>query len=165
MLNAQREFDRSQKRLRTPLDDELAGGMSQISTQLAPTYTHADTTTLAETYHDTLSHGFENDSFRYAESASCMSTVNEIPQIKVRSAEAATEVELAVYKQYKLTAKDLQDRVVPQEVRHLPIYSMRESIINTIESNMVSIIRGETGSGKTTARIKKNGEKIHEKIF
>lgn len=36
------------------------------------------------------------------------------------------------------------------EARKLPVWSMRDQLLKVIDSNQVILVRGETGSGKTT---------------
>lgn len=177
MLDAQLKFDR-EKRM-NELDLKNQDGMSRISSMNAPSYTleastRVDSTrkgstrqgstrnnnesTYARTYTDTETNNSERcfrpefpDGLRYAESTSCFSTIKDkIPKNTIPPFDRATETDMALYRSYRLTADDIRIRSVPPEVSSLPIFQKRDQIIREVENSIVTVIRGETGSGKTT---------------
>ena len=59
-------------------------------------------------------------------------------------------IKSAIYSSIELRKKRLQKLPRPDYPEELPVAERREEIINTIKDNQVTIICGETGSGKTT---------------
>jgi len=43
-----------------------------------------------------------------------------------------------------------QTKSIKEQREYLPIYSVREELLNVVRENRIVIIVGETGSGKTT---------------
>ena len=162
MLEAQQKFDQERKLAEANLKNN--DGMSKISSMNAPSFSVDPTvestihtfkeSTYARTYTDT-ENSFQPEinvtGLRYAESTSCFSTIKDkIPKNIIPPFDRASETDMALYRQYKLTNDDIRLRKVPAEVQKLPIYKKRDEIIAEVENCMVTVIRGETGSGKTT---------------
>ena len=75
-----------------------------------------------------------------------------IPRINFQreTSDDATAEDQEIYVRHNLTKDGLKNRKIPNNIAKLPIYEKREEIIKMVETNLVTVIRGETGSGKTT---------------
>ncbi len=43
-----------------------------------------------------------------------------------------------------------RDKTIAEQRRYLPVYDVREELLQVIRENQVVVVVGETGSGKTT---------------